>query len=571
MRYFEIDKAEIQQLYLHYIKTKYKTVVQSLVSSKRTIEKKMVSSLIQEYWNYEDLPTLLSLKLENNENDHQTSENNQNNHQTSQNSDDDQIISKNRNLTDFHVPDVTIGDCIRQFQQIARCDSSQIKDLISNAVQDLENTVDLVTKEPKTKFNKPSKRKKRPRINFPVTGEYQQLKSLILEEPFDSENLPLKKSDDGTVHLAIYYQWSTSFLQSVKKQLLKQWAIEYKLSTSGTRNQLIQRLIEKKVELLKHQVPFTIEVNKKSKRIDQTPNLQEAIIDKFQSKNEFNDSISQQIDSTENQTNFLQQETKSNQHDMELQKETNLAPQFLSDFDEGEGEDLSIIPTIDYFNGVKLNELQSEFPTILSETTSWFTDNIINSFFYILSKNIKSVEFYHTFITAGSYNQNYRFLGIDNVSNFSKIYPVNLGNYHWICIHFHKSNHGQQIDWYDSGKSKVQITEPQLLCFKSAGKFKFNCIPVKLQDFSVDSWNCGSYVCAFAIALAKNFTINFRNLQWLQKSISHFRSLILNDIESLMNNYSPDLQPQCKALEWFEKTYQQHEFLFKRRSNKQVI
>ena len=100
-----------------------------------------------------------------------------------------------------------------------------------------------------------------------------------------------------------------------------------------------------------------------------------------------------------------------------------------------------------------MEQLRLEYSNILQNSSLWFTDNIINSFFYILSKNIRNIEFSHTFITAGSQNNKNRFLGIDQLDNFSQIYPVNFGN-HWICIHFYKEGNNQQLDWFDPSTLK---------------------------------------------------------------------------------------------------------------------
>jgi len=245
MRYNEIDKAELRQIYLHYVDSKFTNVINSITASRKNIEKKMITTLVREYWQFEGLSTVL---LQSDNNCQQTTEN-------------DNVHMFDINTTDSKedsIINMTIGDRIKQLQEIAIIQSKKSK----------KQSIVIDDEQPKgeaeTKFGKPSKRQKRPRVNFCVSDEDVQLKSLILGEPVDIEHLPLQKNAKGTLTLAVYYQWSKKFFKSIKKNQLRLWAQEYNFSFSGTREQLIQRLIEKR-SLLMQNPPLSSEIGNKSK------------------------------------------------------------------------------------------------------------------------------------------------------------------------------------------------------------------------------------------------------------------------------------------------------------------
>jgi len=193
MKYNEIDKAELRQIYLHYVDSKFTNVINSITASRKNIEKKMITTLVREYWQFEGLSTVL---LQSDNNCQQTTEN-------------DNVHMFDINTTDSKedsIINMTIGDRIKQLQEIAIIQSKKSK----------KQSIVIDDEQPKgeaeTKFGKPSKRQKRPRVNFCVSDEDVQLKSLILGEPVDIEHLPLQKNAKGTLTLAVYYQWSKKIL-----------------------------------------------------------------------------------------------------------------------------------------------------------------------------------------------------------------------------------------------------------------------------------------------------------------------------------------------------------------------
>jgi hypothetical protein len=234
LRYYEIDKAELRTAYLRFLEADLEVLQKTVRSKNKPIKKKFLTSLVRDFTDFRTSDD------EDDDDDEDYKEGNKESNQESNKETSDQ--KPEELIADVAKPVVTTTMMKKQ---------QQLKDMLKAPVEDSSSKI------AETKFNKPSKRRKRAKSAPPISEHQENLAKFIVSG--DADLIPTVKNADGTKSVADYYVWSRSSLKQMSKEELHKLCSTQTLKVSGTKTEMIDRLLEHKEVLLTQYYAQTVE------------------------------------------------------------------------------------------------------------------------------------------------------------------------------------------------------------------------------------------------------------------------------------------------------------------------
>jgi hypothetical protein len=181
--------------------------------------------------------------------------------------------------------------------------------------------------------------------------------------------------------------------------------------------------------------------------------------------------------------------------------------------------------------------------------TAWWDDNIINSFMHILHLKFgENFALFDCFLLQGRSAKTSVSQFLDS-GKLSLFFPYNIDNIHWTLVVVSEN----KATVFDSLSFSLGSVTETVLQKKLSLHFKHSlAISFRNLGHQTDYYNCGPFSMLYAILYILDSDFPRVSLKFTKETISHIRSLMIEDVKSLS---APDVVPTFHSIDFIEKYY----------------